>query len=295
MLALGLALAVWGCATDMSLSSVERDLEAGKVDSAVREIDALAAKQPHSYRVQQLRGVAHGEAALRRLFAQDEAAYLQHFETAMQAYARASSFDPRQAAPHTGVALLLFYQGDMQGALEEFLVARMLDPVNPMHYANLAQMYVYMGRLSRARNMVEKGRKLGLHPVYAETVEMLASWRQGDMVDARDLFDLASQDPDAMRAWLQDDPSVQPDFETFDELTAYCCAASTCGPHMGDACERMHHEVKQREVAAETLRRERLAALEREKARRKAFGGRRELEIEGEQETDEGEPEPSGR
>jgi tetratricopeptide (TPR) repeat protein len=288
MLAPALALAVWGCATDMSLSSVERDLEAGRVDEAVREIEALAAREPNSYRVQQLRGVAHGEAALRRLFAKDEPAYLDHAEKAFAAYARASSFDPRKAAPHTGVALLLFYQGDMQGALEEFLVARMLEPVNPMHYANLAQMYVYMGRLSRARNMIEKGRKAGLHPVFAETVEMLASWRQGDMVDARDLFELASQDPEAMRAWLQEDPGAPPDFESFEELTAYCCNATTCGPHMGDACERMHHEVKQREVAAETLRRERSAALEREKARRETFGGRRDLEIEGEPEADEG-------
>lgn len=290
MLPLVVALAAWGCATDMTLSSVERDLEAGRVDEAVREIDAFAKTQPNSYRVQQLRGVAHGEAALRKMFAKDEAAYLEHVETAMKSYALASSFDPRQAAPHTGVALLLFHQGDMQGALEEFLVARMLDPVNPIHYANLAQMYVYMGRLSRARNMVEKGRKLGLHPVFAETVEMLASWRQGDMVDARDLFELASQDPEAMRAWLQDDPSVPPDFDTFEELTAYCCGASSCGPHMGDACLRMNHEVKQREVAAETLRRERSAALEREKARRETFGGRRELEIEGEQAEEEAEP-----
>jgi hypothetical protein len=178
--------------------------------------------------------------------------------------------------------MLLFYQGDLKGALEELLIARMVEPLDPMHTANLAQMYVYLGRLSRARSLIEQARKQGLHPVFAETVEMLASWRQGDLVDARDLFDLAYQNPEAMRAFLQDDPSVPPEFESFDEMARYCCGAPTCGPHMGDACERMHQEVKQREVAAETLRRERIAALEREKARRETFGGSRELEIEAE-------------
>jgi tetratricopeptide (TPR) repeat protein len=224
----------------------------------------------------------HKEAALRSLYAKDEAAYVEHVETAFAAYAKASSFDPTRAAPHTGLATLLFYQGDMKGALEELLVAHMLEPIDPMHTANLAQMYVYMGRLSRARSLVEQARKAGLHPVFAETVEMLASWREGDLVDARDLFELAYQEPKAMRAFLQDDPNVKPDFTTFDEMAKYCCNAATCGPHMGDACARMHHEVKQREVAAETLRRERQAALEREKARREAFGGAKELEIEAE-------------
>jgi tetratricopeptide (TPR) repeat protein len=285
---LALALAL-GCAMDRALSSIAGDLKAERIDDAVRKADALALQQPNSYPVQYARATVHREAALRAMFAQDEAAYLSHLETAFDAYARASSFDPRQAGPHTGVATLLFYQGDMKGALEEFLIARMLDPINPLHAANLAQIYVYMGRLNRARSMVEQGRKIGLHPVYAETVEMLASWRQGDLVDARDLFDLANQNPEAMRAWLQDDPRMPPEFETFDEMAGYCCNSSNCGPYMGDACERMHHEVKRREVAAETLRRERQAALEREKARRESFGGTRELEIEAEGQTQDDE------
>ena len=285
-------LALGGCATDMTLTSIESDLKADRIDDAVRKIDELAAREPNSYRVQYTRATAHQRAALQRMFAKDEPAYLTHVETSLDAYTRASNFDPRQAGPHTGVATLLFYQGDMRGALEELLVSRMLDPVNPIHYANLAQVYVYLGYLNRARNMVEKGRKLGLPPVYAETVEMLASWRQGDLVDARDLFDLANQNPKAMRAWLQDDPSVLPEFDSFEELAAYCCGAATCGPHMADACERMHHDVKQREVDAETLRRERIAVLERERARRAAYGGRKELEIEGE-ETEEGEASPA--
>jgi len=288
MLWLALALAAWGCATEMGLGSIERDLASERIDEAVRKVDALAERQPDSYRVQYARAVVHREAALRRLFTKDEPAYLGHVETALDAYARASRFDPRQAAPHTGVAILLVYQGNLSGALEEMRVARMLEPGNPLHYANLAQLYVYMGRLGRARTMVEKGRKLGLPPVYAETVEMLASWRQGDLVDARDLFELANQDPEAMRGWLQDDPSVPPEFGSFEEMTAYCCGAATCGPHMSDACERMDLEVKRREVDAETLRREREAALESQRALRRTYGGRREVEIEGE------EPEEAG-
>jgi hypothetical protein len=123
---------------------------------------------------------------------------------------------------------------------------------------------------------------------------MLASWRQGDLVDARDLFDTASQNEREFRAvqrWLQDDPTVPADFGTFDELTAYCCNAITCGPYMRDACERMQLEVKEREVAAETLRRERAAALERRRELLETFGGRREIEVEGE-EAEEGAEEP---
>jgi hypothetical protein len=146
-----------------------------------------------------------------------------------------------------------------------------------------------MGRLGRARTMVEKGRKLGLPPVFAETVEMLASWRQGDLVDAKDLFDLANQDPEAMRAWLQAEPGDLPTFTTFEEFTAYCCGSTTCGPNMVGACEQMQLEVAQREVDAETLRREREAALASQRALRETFGGRREIEIEAEQEDEEGE------
>jgi tetratricopeptide (TPR) repeat protein len=272
---------------------VKSDLHAERIDDAVRKIDEFAAREPNSYRVQLARATVHREAALRALYAHDEPAYASHVETAMDAYTRASGFDPRQAGPHTGVATLLFYQGDLKGALEELLIARMLDPLNPVHTANLAQVYVYMGRLSRARALVEQGRKQGLPPVYAETVEMLASWRQGDLVDARDLYDLATQtekDEEAMRAWLQDDPRELPEFESFDEMAGYCCSAPTCGPHMRDACERMHHEVAERELAAETLRRERMAALEREKERRKTFGGTRELEIEAEKQAEDTSP-----
>jgi tetratricopeptide (TPR) repeat protein len=287
------ALAVWGCAMDRTLSSVKNDLQAERIDDAVRKIDELAAREPNSYRVQFARATVHREAALRALYAQEEASYLSHVETAMDGYTRASAFDPRQAGPHTGVATLLFYQGDLRGALEELLIARMLDPVNPMHAMNLAQVYVYMGRLSRARALLEQGRKQGLPPVYAETIEMLASWRQGDLVDARDLFDLATDDErdrEAVRALLQDDPRAPPEFESFDEMASYCCSAPTCGPHMRDACERMHHEVGERELAAETLRRERIAALEREKERRKTFGGTRELEIEAEKQAQDTSP-----
>jgi tetratricopeptide (TPR) repeat protein len=276
------ALAVWGCSRDLAMTAIHRDLKAEKIDDAVREVDEFAAREPNSFDVQYARGTVHREAAVRAMAAGDEAAYLTHVETALDAYTRASSFDPRQAGPHTGVAKLLLYQGDLKGAREELLIARMLDPVDPMHTAELAQVYVYMGRLSRARSLVEQGRKQGLPPVFAETVEMLASWREGDLTDARDLFDLAHQNPKPMHAWLREDPSTPADFASFDEFAKYCCGATTCGPHMGDACERMHQAVKQREVAAETLRRERIAALEREKARRKTFGGTRELEIEAE-------------
>jgi len=289
---LAAALVVWGCAMDSGIGSIERDLQAQRIDEAVRKIDELAAREPNSYRVQLARGAVHGEAALRQLSAKDETAYLSHMETSLDGYARASRFDPRRAAPHTGVGFLLFHQGELEGALDEFRVARMLEPGNPIHYANLAELYVYMGRLGRARNMIEKGRKLGLPPVYAETVEMLASWRQGDLVDAKDLFELANQDSEAMRGWLQDDPNVPPTFTTFDEFTGYCCSSSTCGPNMAGACESLKLEVKRREVAAETLRREREAALASQRALRETFGGQREIEIEGEQE-EQGEETPA--
>lgn len=284
--------AALGCATEMGISSVRSHLRADRIDEAVHEIDQVAAKTPNNYEVQLLRGQAHAGAALRDLKDQREAEYVVHLETALQSYTRASSLDPRQAAPHTGIAILMVQQSNLDGALEELRVARMLEPGNPMTYANLAQIYVYTGRVVRARNMVERGRKLGLHPVYAETVEMLASWRQGDLVDARDLFDMANQNPEAMRAFLQDDPSVPADFKTFDEMAKYCCASETCGPNLGDACRHLELETRRREVAAETLRKEREAALESQRALRRVFGGRREVEIEAEQEQEQREKTP---
>jgi Flp pilus assembly protein TadD len=286
-------IAALGCATELGVSSARSALRADRIDEAVREIDKVAAQTPNDYEVQLLRGEAHARAALRHLAAQQEPEYVEHFETALASYTRASSFDPRQSEPHTGIAILFVHQGNLEGALEELRVARMLEPGNPMTYANLAQIYVYMGRVVRARSMIEQGRKLGLPPVYAETVEMLASWRQGDLVDARDLFDMANQDPDAMRDFLQSDPSVPADFKTFDEMAEYCCASETCGPNLGDACRHMELEARKREVAAETLRREQEAALESQRALRKVFGGQREIDIEAEEEQEERETTPA--
>ena len=111
---------------------------------------------------------------------------------------------------------------------------------------------------------------------------MLAAWKQGDMTEARDLFDgVYAAAPEAVQTC--DQAPVTSPIESFDDFVAYCCGNPSCGPYMRGPCEKAKQEVAEREVTLETLRREQQLARETREKLRRVYSGEREVTIEGEE------------
>jgi hypothetical protein len=88
------------------------------------------------------------------------------------------------------------------GARESFEIARQLEPFQPTYPANLAELYVYLGRLPVSRLRVDRARRLGGQAAALELVEVLIAWRQGDYETARAHFDDPTRiDPAFVQTW----------------------------------------------------------------------------------------------
>jgi tetratricopeptide (TPR) repeat protein len=186
------------------------------------------------------------------------------------------------------MGIVLAYQSNLPQALESFKNARKLDSRNPIHYTNIAQIYIYQGELVKGRHWLGLGKRLGAPPVIVELNETLAAWRSGDLVEAEDLFETAySLDPKQVNNW--DEAPVADPIENFEDFTAYCCSNPSCGPHMEKGCRKLDLAVKEREVRDETLRKEMVLEMERRRKLQEIYRGRKDLEVEIEP------PEPSDK
>ncbi len=258
------------CASGPSLRPVQKDLAEDRPGAALEKIEPIVAEFPESFEARMLLGHAHYRIARQALDGGDEETYASHLEKALDAYVEATRIRPDQPGPHTNMAIIAAYRSDMRGALEGLENAAELSPNSPIAYANLAEVHIYLGNMTRARAMLDKARKLGAHPVIVEINEVLAAWKDGDMVEARDIFDGAyALNPEYVQVW-NEAPVAQP-IETFDDFVQHCCREVTCGPYMRLPCERMQLEVAERELAAETLRREREAENRRRRRLREIY------------------------
>src|SRR5262245_48834555 len=190
LLGIALALALLSCGTDKGPVPDELRAEVQKDPAAaLPKLEQLAQQYPSDYGVHRDLGVAHYKLARKALDLHDEPTYLRHIEKATDEFVHGAGMRPADPGPHIYLAMVDAYQGNMDGALRKLLKAQQLAPTSPISYTNLAQVYIYQGKLSRARAMLARGRKLGGPGPYVELNEMLASWKEGDMEDARDLFD----------------------------------------------------------------------------------------------------------
>jgi tetratricopeptide (TPR) repeat protein len=177
------------------------------------------------------------------------------------------------------MGIIAAYQSDLDGVLVSMKNARRLDPQNPIAYTNLAETYIYLGKISNARRYLKKARKMRAPPVIVEMNEVLAAWRTGDYTEARDLFDSAyGLDPEVVKVW-NEAPVAEP-IESFEDFTGFCCGHIACGPYMENACKKMNQDVRHRDVSAETARQELVLEMERRRALQEIYGDRRDLEIE---------------
>ncbi len=280
--------AVLACATGPSLREAKREVAENHPEQALPKLEELRKSHPKSSDVALELGVAYFKMARKALDEGNDAAYVAYLGKAQDNVLIAAELDPRSSQPHTWMGIIAAYQSDLDRTLTSLKNARRLAPRHPVHYTNLAETYIYMGELSMARRYLRKARDLGAPPIYIEINEMLAAWRSGDYVEARDLFATAYQlNPEIVQEW-NEAPVSQP-ISSFEDFTRFCCSHLACGPYMANACAEMKHEVRQRSVSSETLRQELVLEMERRRRLRAIYEGRKDLEIVVE------EPEPAAR
>jgi hypothetical protein len=136
-----------------------------------------------------------------------------------------------------------------------------------------------MGQLNKARTWNDLGLKRGAPYGIGVFNDMLIAWKQGDLAEARRCFsELQASDPDQLRtinvARLPEAP------RRFEDFAGYCCESPACGPYMKDACHALALDVREREISEETVRKELLIEMEKQRRLRKVYEQRKELEIE---------------
>jgi tetratricopeptide (TPR) repeat protein len=291
-----LALAISACSATAEgrVAQADKMLRAGDVEAATEMLEASEQSMPASATLRVALCRAYFAGAQRAFEAGNEAEYTSLLEQAQEQCLGALELDRQRADAHNMLGILSAYRGGMKGARDSFDIARKLDPRNPVYSVNLAEVYVYLGEQSFVRTHLQRGRKLGGSPAQIDLVEVLHAWKYGDMNSARDTFaDVKLLDPEETRTW-----NGATSIETFEGFTAHCCALPICGPYMRGACAAMQHRVEEREVQAETARRELLMEMERARRVREIYRDGMEVEITTEppsgEEAPTTEPEPGG-
>jgi tetratricopeptide (TPR) repeat protein len=275
-----LAIVVLACAGagGPPLRAIEQDLDDGRYEEAIQKLEAARKQYPDSIEVPMELARAHFRLARK---ADDEGrpvAYVEELGLAQDALVQALEIDPEFAPAHTWMGILLAYKGEIRGGLESFLNARRLNPRNPTSYTNLAETHIYMGNISAARSALDKARKLGARRAVIEMNEVLAAWRQGDYVEARDIFDgVYAMNPDVVKTW--NEAPVSDPIESFEDFTEFCCGHVACGPYMENACQEMDQEIAHHSLEAELVRRELELEMDRRRKLREIYKGRKDLEV----------------
>lgn len=269
------------------MKQASEELEEGRVQDAQQTLETLRTEYPDDLEVRMALVELYYQQARAALDGGDQAEYLRLLGAAQAELLEAVAIDPTSSTPHTWMGIIAAYQGNLDAALESFRNASRLAPFQGVSYSNLAHIWVYKGRLSRARSLLDKGRKFGAPRDEIDRIEILAAWRGGDFVEAQDVFDMALVNPGFAETW--DGAPLPQAMQNFDDFAAVCCANPTCGPNMGSACRAAELEVAKRELEEETVRQELLLEMERRRKLREIYERRRDLEITVEAPEDESE------
>lgn len=262
-----------------------QQIEAGDLEGARASLERQRAQQPRSVDVRVALGEVYYRIARDALDRQrDEARYLAFLERSVDEFMTAVELDPRDDRPHFFLAVMDTYRGDLHHALRGLNNAKHLKPTG-VAYTNIAELYVYLGHMNKARTWNELGMRK--QAPYGAVVfnDMLISWKEGDLNEARSNFaQLRARYPDMLRTINVARLPKMP--RTFEDFAAYCCGSPACGPYMVDACRDLSLDVQEREISEESVRRELRIEMERQRRMRKVYQQRKELDIQV-----EGEPE----
>lgn len=256
----------------------ERDLAAGRADVAAEKLEVARDAAPRSVDIRVNLAHAYYLLAREALDARREADYVAYIEKAQNELLTAAEIDPESSDVHLWMGIILAYQNDIHGAIDSFTNAKKLAPGVWVHTTNLAETWIYAGNVARARTLLDRARKQGAPRAVIEMNEVLAAWKQGDYVEARDIFEgVYSMNPDVVRNWNV--APVGERIESFEDFTKFCCNHVACGPYMADACKEMDLQVAERDLQEETLRKELDLAAERRRRLKEIYDGRGDLDI----------------
>jgi Flp pilus assembly protein TadD len=272
-----LALLAGGCSGGAT-GRAHKQAVAGDLEGARRALEREQERQPRSPDVRVALGEVYYRIARDALDREhDEARYLAYLEKSVGEFVTALELDPRDDRPHFFLAVMDTYRGDIRRALRGFDNARRLRPAGTA-YTNIAEIYVYLGHLHKARRWNELGLSKGAPYGAVLFNDMLIAWKDGDLRKARGHFaQLRRQHPEMLTtinvARVPRPPRV------FEDFAGYCCQSPACGPYMRDACTDLSLAVQEREVSEEAVLRELRIEMERERRMRKVYEQRKELDI----------------
>jgi tetratricopeptide (TPR) repeat protein len=273
-----LALVLAGCAPGGVAAPAKRKIEAGDLDGARADLERERGRRPRSADVRIALGEVYYRIARDALDREgDETRYLAFLERSIGEFVTALEIDPRNDQPHFFLAVMDTYQGEPWRALRGFDNARRLRPAG-VAYTNIAEIYVYLGHLHKARRWNELGLAKGAPYGAVVFNDMLIAWKEGDLRAARSHFArLRTQDPEMLRtinvARLPRAP------RSFEDFAGYCCGSPACGPYMKKPCHELALEVREREISEETVLRELRIEMEKERRLRKVYEQRKELDV----------------
>lgn len=250
------------------------------IDERLAELEPAVRRSPTSARLRDDLGRVYYLRARRALDEGRDADYQADLARALGEWIESLRLDPESPSPHTWMAIVAVYQGDLGRALTSFQNARRLEPRSPIAYTNLAETYIYLNQITTARRYLERGRRRGAPPVLIELNEVLAAWREGDLVEARDVFRAAyALDPEQVN--IINEARAGNPIDSLDDYMAYCCEKNpACGPYLEAECREMHLEVKHRDIADETLLRELRLEMDRRRRLREIYRKRKDLKVE---------------
>ncbi len=281
--ALAILATAAACAPGGTVGRARAQAESGDLDGARAELERERERRPDSVDVRVALGEAYYRIARDALDREkDETRYLAFLERSVAEFVTALELDPRDDRPHFFLAVMDTYRGEPRKALRGLENVRRLEP-SGVAYTNIAELYVYLGHLHKARRWNDLGLHKGAPYGVAIFNDMLISWREGDLGEARRRFaELRESDPEILRtinmARLPEAP------RRFEDFAGYCCASPACGPYLKDACHDLALDVREREISDETVLRELRIEMEKERRLRKVYEQRKDLEIEVEPE-----------
>ena len=275
LLAAGAAAAA--CA-EVAAHNARAKAEAGDLAGAQADLERAREQRPDSVETRIALGQVYYQIARDALDRQhDEGRYLTFLELSVSEFVKAIELDPRNDEPHFYLAMMDAYRGDLHRALRGMNNARRLNP-GGVAYTNIAELFVYMGQLEKARTWNNLGLRRGAPYDIGVFNDMLIAWKQGDLDEARRCFaDLRSANSEALRtinvARLPEAP------RRFEDFARYCCGSPACGPYMRDACHALELDVRDRELSKEALLKELRIEMERQRRLREVYEQRKELDI----------------
>ena len=267
---------------DLVVPRAEKDLAEGRIEEAVERLEKLVTEYPASADARNALGLAYYRRARAALDEERYDDYEHDLAWAMDQWIESLRLDPASPRPHTWMGIVAAYQGNLRGATKNFRNALRLDPRSSVGYTNLAQVLIYKGEVTQARRWLGKSRRFHPHPAVLDLDFAFAAWRQGDLVEAEDLFNSAYlMSPEVVNTW--DEAPVREHIDSFEKFAAYCCSNPACGPYMEVRCKEMELEVVRRQVRAETLRKELVIEMERRRKLNEIYKDRKDLKIEVEE------------